>query len=166
MRHDQKDFHLSFALSHQVRYLKHHLAGHVNSGRATALRLKWAYPYNNGNGTGENAIIGDGQDVALISVFVVDSQNRVVPNANNTVTFTLDNESIAFILGVGNGNPGSGAERDKSNFRSVYHGKARVLIQSKLNKEGKVKLTATAKGLESDSITFNINKPPQQIRFV
>ena len=131
--------------------------------------MEWAYPYNDGNVNGDdgaNTIIGDGQDVALISVFVVDSENRVVPNANDTVTFMLDDESIAFILGVGNGNPGAGAERDKSNFRSVYHGKARVLVQSKLNVEGKVTLTATAEGLQSDSIHFNIKKPAKEIRTV
>lgn len=109
-------------------------------------------------------IIGDGLDVALISVFVVDSDGRVVPNANNTVTFKVDNEAVAFVLGVGNGNPGAGAERDKADSRSTYHGKARVLIQSMLNSAGKVTLTATADGLASDHMEFVVAKPSDQIR--
>jgi len=135
------------------------------TGAPSALKLEWTYPYNS-ESVMNNTIIGDGQDVALISVFVVDSEGRIVPNSNNTVTFALDDESIAFILGVGNGDPGAGTARDKADFRDVYHGKARVLVQSKLNMNGKVKLTATAAGLTSDVIEINIQKPMNSIKTV
>ena len=135
------------------------------TGAAVALKLEWSYPYNSESDM-QNTIVGDGQDVALISVYVVDSEERVVPDANDTVQFSVDDESIAFILGVGNGDPGAGAARDKADFRDVYHGKARVLVQSMLNVGGKVKLTATASGLRSDTIEINVEKPENKVQFV
>ena len=120
------------------------------TGEASRIKLELEYPSNS-----NNTIHGDGLDVALISVYVVDDQNRIVPNANNTITFSLDREEIAFILGVGNGNPAC-HERDKSHFRSVYHGKARVLMQSMLNANGFVKLTASSPELASDTIKIQI----------
>eukprot|EP01084_Bolivina_argentea_P180802 312356_1 len=129
-----------------------------------AIKLGWEYPYNEESIT-NNTIVSDGQDVALINVFVVDNQNRIVPNSSNLINFSIDNQDIAFILGVGNGDPAS-HERDKSNSRSVYHGKARILIQSMLNKNGKVILTAKSDGLVDDTIEINIQPTNYKIMTV
>jgi beta-galactosidase len=48
-------------------------------------------------------IDADGEDVAVITVSVADAQGRVVPVADNTVSFEL--EGPGRIIGVGNGNP-------------------------------------------------------------
>ena len=51
------------------------------------------------NGT---SIQGDGNDVAIITVKVLDAKGRVVPTAENGIHFDVRNGKI---LGVGNGNP-------------------------------------------------------------
>ncbi|HEY4249284.1 MAG TPA: beta-galactosidase GalA [Lacunisphaera sp.] len=48
-------------------------------------------------------IKADGEDVSVISVKVADAQGRIVPTADNNVTFTL--EGPGQIIGVGNGDP-------------------------------------------------------------
>jgi len=48
---------------------------------------------------------GDGEDVAVVSVAVVDGQDRVVPNANVPIAFSLAGPGR--IVGVGNGDPAS-----------------------------------------------------------
>eukprot|EP01084_Bolivina_argentea_P083666 151480_1 len=126
------------------------------TNKPIAIKLSWAYPYNT------TQIIGNGQDVALINVFVIDDKNRIVPNSTNLINFALNDQSIAFILGVGNGDPAC-HERDKGTKRSVFHGKARVLVQSMLNKGGKVTLTATSDGLTSDKIDINVKQPKDKI---
>jgi beta-galactosidase len=50
-------------------------------------------------------ISADGEDVAVITVQVVDAQGRIVPVAGNEIGFKL--EGPARIIGVGNGDPGS-----------------------------------------------------------
>src|SRR5262249_60535122 len=45
----------------------------------------------------------DGEDVSLVTVVVVDAQNRVFPIASNLVEFELSGSGR--ILGVGNGDP-------------------------------------------------------------
>lgn len=52
-------------------------------------------------------INADGEDVAIITVSVADSKNRLVPTASNTIEFTL--EGPGKIIGVGNGDPASHA---------------------------------------------------------
>lgn len=50
-----------------------------------------------------SAIKADGEDVSVIAVQVIDAQGRVVPTADNQVTFELDGPGR--IIGVGNGDP-------------------------------------------------------------
>ncbi|HEY5281673.1 MAG TPA: beta-galactosidase GalA [Polyangia bacterium] len=50
-------------------------------------------------------INADGQDVAVVSVAVVDDKGRLVPTAGNAVVFKL--EGPGRIIGVGNGDPSS-----------------------------------------------------------
>jgi beta-galactosidase len=49
------------------------------------------------------AINGDGEDVSVVTVAVVDARGRMVPTASNLVDFAL--EGPGRILGVGNGDP-------------------------------------------------------------
>ena len=48
-------------------------------------------------------IAADGSDVAVVSVQVLDAQGRIVPTADNTVSFEIDGPGR--IIGVGNGDP-------------------------------------------------------------
>jgi beta-galactosidase len=48
-------------------------------------------------------INADGEDISVITIAVTDAQGRVVPIANNAISFTLDGPGR--IIGVGNGDP-------------------------------------------------------------
>ena len=50
-------------------------------------------------------VSADGEDVAVITVQIIDAQGRIVPVADNEIGFTLDGP--ARIIGVGNGDPAS-----------------------------------------------------------
>lgn len=88
------------------------------------------------------AIAGDGCDVAVLTVEVVDSQGRVVPIADNEVFFEVSD--CGRIIGTGNGNPTS-HESDKAPRRRAFNGLAQVIVQSV--KPGSIVLTASSPGL-------------------
>jgi len=98
---------------------------------------------------GKTGAVANGQDVAMISVWAVDSQGRVVPTASNLITFAITGPGS--IYGVGNGDPAS-HEPDKSNKRSLFNGYARLIVQSTTT-AGTMNITASSSGLQSASIT-------------
>eukprot|EP01084_Bolivina_argentea_P265989 451018_1 len=110
-----------------------------------------------------STIYCDGQDVALIEVRIVDVNGIRVPYASNMIDFSISGDGI--IYGVGNGDNAS-HEPDKANSRSVFHGLARVIVQSLLNKPGEMILTASSKGLLSKSVTIYTVPNPEQMFYV
>jgi len=96
-------------------------------------------------------IDGDGEDVSVVTVGVMDSQGRLVPVAENEVTFTVDGPGK--IIGVGNGNPSS-HEPDKGSKRKVFNGLAQVIVQSQ-KQGGEIVLAAKADGLQSATVTIH-----------
>ncbi len=96
-------------------------------------------------------ISADGQDVSLVTVSVVDAQGRVVPVADNEVSFSLTGKGR--LLGVGNGDPSS-HEPDQATQRRAFNGLCLALVQSLRPQHGTIKLTATAPGLRSATITL------------
>ena len=125
------------------------------SGDPYAIELKITYP--------GKEIYADGQDVCMIEVKIVDNMGIRVPTASNMITFDIDGDGIIF--GVGNGDNAC-HEPDKSNKRSTFHGLARVFVQSILDKPGEMKLTASAKGLLSDSVTIYTVVPPKSMLYL
>ncbi len=97
----------------------------------------------------------DGQDVSIVTVAVVDAQGRVVPTADNDVSFTVTG---AKIIGVGNGNPAS-RESDKAPERKVFHGLAQVIVQPP-RQPGPVTLSATSPGLTPETVKINAAPAP------
>lgn len=89
------------------------------------------------------AIRADGCDVCVVRVCIVDGLGRVVPYADNEVSFALAGPGK--IIGVGNGNPSS-HEPDKANRRRAFNGYCLVLIQS-TGGTGSISLRATSPGL-------------------
>jgi len=77
----------------------------ATTGAPAAIRLERGNP----------AIRADGADVALVTARIVDSAGRVVPVADNEITFSIGDS--ARIIGVGNGDPSS-HEPDKATRRS------------------------------------------------
>lgn len=104
-----------------------------------------------------------GQDAALITVMVVDATGQVQPLANHYIQFSVQGNS-AFINGVGNGDPSS-HEPDKASGRSVWHGLARVILQT-TRTPGTVTLTATSPGLTSASIQLVVVAPQNPIPII
>lgn len=98
----------------------------------------------------------DGQDIAIMTVKVLDKKGRVVPTASNRLNFTILNGKI---LGVGNGHPSS---HEPDNFapgeavyRNAFGGLAQVIIRS--DGSGKpVMLTVTSDGLKGASETVAV----------
>jgi len=96
-------------------------------------------------------VAADGEDVALVEFRVVDASNRVVPTADNEVTFALAGPGR--IIGVANGNPSS-HEPDKSVRRKAFNGLGLAIIQA-TTEPGELVLSAQSPGLASAAITVS-----------
>lgn len=95
-------------------------------------------------------LTADNTDLAVVNVAVVDAQGRMVPVADNKVSFTV--AGPARLIGVGNGDPSS-HEADKACSRSAFNGLAQAIVQTTL-KSGKIVLKAESPGLKADSVTL------------
>ena len=96
------------------------------------------------------AILADGEDVSIIAVDVLDAKGRVVPTADDLVTFSVTGS--ARVIGVGNGDPSS-HEADKTNKRHAFNGHCMVIVQAG-TKPGPFIVKATSPGLTSASATI------------
>jgi beta-galactosidase len=102
--------------------------------------------------TPEWAVIdADGYDLAYILVEGLDSDSNVCPLADNYVTFEIDGP--AEIVGVGNGNPLS-FEPFLADGRTLFNGKAMLILRSLKGQPGTIELTAQSEGLESAHVTL------------
>ena len=84
----------------------------------------------------------DGEDVSLLKVEVLDASGRLVPTADNKVSFKISGPGK--IIGVGNGDPNC-QESDKEPKRSVFNGLAQVIVQSSKT-PGEIRVQATKDG--------------------
>jgi beta-galactosidase len=97
-----------------------------------------------------SVLAADNADLAVVNVAVVDAQGRMVPVADNKVSFTVTGP--ARLIGVGNGDPSS-HEPDKAHSRSAFNGLAQCIVQTTF-KSGKIVLKAESPGLKADSVTL------------
>ncbi|HUB51190.1 MAG TPA: beta-galactosidase GalA [Terracidiphilus sp.] len=72
-------------------------------------------------------IDADGEDVAMITVEVLDDQGRPVPTAEYPISFHVSGDGS--LIGVGNGDPNC-QESDKEPKRSLFNGLAQAIVQS------------------------------------
>jgi beta-galactosidase len=100
--------------------------------------------------TDRTKLAADNADVSVVNVAILDAQGRVVPTADNKITFTLTGP--AKLIGVGNGDP-SCHEPDKASSRSAFNGQSQAIVQTTM-KGGKIKLNAEAAGLKTASLTL------------
>ncbi|TAK94020.1 MAG: glycoside hydrolase family 2 protein [Verrucomicrobia bacterium] len=114
------------------------------------------------------ALAADGEDVSVITVQVADAQGRMVPTADNLITFELAGPGK--IIGVGNGDPSShepdqfiatGQSPSPVWQRSLFNGLAQIIVQSTTD-TGEIKLTAAADGLAP--VTTTVNTQPCTLR--
>ncbi|MGO8814719.1 MAG: beta-galactosidase GalA [Terriglobia bacterium] len=90
-------------------------------------------------------INADGEDVSVVAVSVVAAEDRVVPMADNLITFEVTGSGK--LIGVGNGDPSS-HEPDMAHQRHAFNGLCVAIIKS--NKTaGEIKVQATSPGLAS-----------------
>ncbi|WP_281631589.1 glycoside hydrolase family 2 TIM barrel-domain containing protein [Flavobacterium luteolum] len=114
------------------------------SGEAAAIRL-----------TADRKVLHkSSNDLAYISVEIVDKQGNLVPNIDDLeIEYKLDGN--ASIAGLGNGNPS-----DMSSFqgtsKKVFQGKGLVIIKAD-DSSGEVILTARANKLQESHIRIKIN---------
>ena len=95
-------------------------------------------------------VSADGEDVAMFTVEVRDAQGRVVPIADNKVTFRVSGEGR--LIGVGNGDPTS-HESDKGISRKAFSGLCMAIVQA-TKAAGRIAVEATSPGLAPASITI------------
>ena len=98
-------------------------------------------------------LIGDGEDLAVVKVEVIDANGIVVPTANNEVAFSVSGSG--HLAGVGNGNPSS-HELEQGSQRAAFNGLCAALVQSNDGASGTVTLTAASSGLTSASISLPV----------
>jgi beta-galactosidase len=147
--------------------------------RTTAdLHLSWDVPYEPGtlravgtkdgktvvveevSTTGEAAVLllsadrsritADRRDVTHLTVAVQDAQGRVVPTADNEITFAMDGP--VRLIGVDNGDPFSHASYKAPN-RRAFHGLCLAIVQATA-RAGQARITASSPGLQSASIVL------------
>jgi beta-galactosidase len=96
------------------------------------------------------ALTADNNDIAVITVEILDAEGRLVPVANNEVAFTLTGPGK--LIGVGNGDCSS-HEPDKARQRSAFNGLAQAIVQT-TTKSGNITLKAEAAGLKTGTVTL------------
>ncbi|MGN0334093.1 MAG: sugar-binding domain-containing protein [Lachnospiraceae bacterium] len=96
-------------------------------------------------------ITADGKDLAYVTVDVTDAEGNIVPDASNRVKITVEGDGV--LVGVDNGKQ---ADHDsfQADNREAYNGKMLAIVQS-TKEAGSFTVTATADGLESDSVTVH-----------
>ncbi|MHB8526286.1 MAG: beta-galactosidase GalA [Candidatus Acidiferrales bacterium] len=92
----------------------------------------------------------DGEDVSIVTAAILDGENRIVPVADNQISFTLTGPGK--IIGVGNGDPSS-HEPDKASQRKSFNGLAQVIVQAHKT-PGDIMLSAASRGLQTASVTI------------
>lgn len=105
-----------------------------------------------------SAIRADGEDVAVISVEILDKKGREVPDANVPLSLRLEGDGI--ILGAGNGDPAfliaerpaPGADRMQFEIPS-FNGRAQILIQAS-ETPGSAVLTVESPGIKPQTINI------------
>jgi beta-galactosidase len=95
-------------------------------------------------------ITGDGEDLSVVVAQIVDANGRVVPIADNEVTFAVTGP--ARVIGVGNGDPSS-HEPDRATKRRAFGGLCMALVQSKKT-PGVISVEAAADGLAPATSTI------------
>ena len=89
-------------------------------------------------------IAGDGEDVAVVVAEVQDAEGRMVPTANDAVTFGVS--GVGKLLGVGNGDPSS-HESDAGPTRRAFNGLCMAIVQAREG-AGVARVSASSQGLQ------------------
>jgi beta-galactosidase len=101
-----------------------------------------------------SGIHADGQDLAFITVKILDADGNICPNAANKVKFSIEGEGS--LECVGNGDP-TCIESYQASERSAFHGLCLLVVRS-TQKTGKITIRASSEGIEDSVIEINTEK--------
>ena len=143
------DLHLSWDVLYEPGSLK---AVGTKDGKvvATAEIFTTGRPASIGLSSDRESLVTDQRDVAHVAVYILDDKGRVVPTANNEVSFEI--EGAGLLLGTDNGDPAS-HEDYKSNRRKAFHGICLAIVKSS-GKAGWIQVKAVSPALQSASVTI------------
>ena len=89
-----------------------------------------------------------GEDLAFVTVRILDKEGNFCPLADNMINFRIEGEGN--VACVGNGNPAS-IESYQSNQRKAFHGMCLVVVKS-TRQSGKIRCIASSVGLKEDVV--------------
>lgn len=93
----------------------------------------------------------DGQDLVYVTVEVVDVKGRVCPQAATPLTVQLTGPATLAAFGNADLRETDGVQ---DNRHPAWHGRAQLIVRA-THKGGKARVTVTAEGLHSGTITLN-----------
>jgi len=96
-------------------------------------------------------IDADGYDLSFVTVQIEDKNGNFCPLADNLIQFQV--EGPATIAAVGNGNAAT-TEPFHANYRKAFNGQCMLIIRSRGESAGEIKITATSEGLASRNVTI------------
>ena len=94
-------------------------------------------------------LTADGDDLAYITVDVLDKAGHLVPDADNIIHFTV--EGAAEVAAVGNGDSAT-IEPFIADYRRAFNGKAVLIIRTVTGKAGDITVSAYSKELNVEPI--------------
>ncbi len=101
------------------------------------------------------AIDADGRDIAFVRVSVVDKDGNLIPDDGRLVNFSV--KGAGSFRAAASGNPAS-LDLFHQPRHHLFSGELTALVQAG-KKPGKAVFTASAKGLQSASITIEVGRP-------
>ncbi|KAI0872365.1 glycoside hydrolase superfamily [Hypoxylon argillaceum] len=97
-----------------------------------------------------SSIRADGEDLAYITVEVVDSKGRVVPQATNDITF--DVSGAGELVATDNGDP-TDLVSFPSKQRKAFSGLALAIVRARTGKQGTITISASGVNLKNGRVT-------------
>ena len=101
-------------------------------------------------------VLGDGRDLAYITIRVLDAKGRFVPTAATPLKFAVHGN--AEIVGVCNGDP-TDLTSLKGEKINAFSGMAQVILRSKRDSEGTATLKISGEGVPAATVKIRITKP-------
>ncbi|KAF5022172.1 hypothetical protein F66182_5759 [Fusarium sp. NRRL 66182] len=99
-------------------------------------------------------IDADGEDLAFLKVAITDAKGRIVPDANNTLAFSVTGPGE--IVATDNGYPADFTSFH-SKERDAFSGLALAIARSKSRGRGSFTVKAESQGLKAASVTVKLN---------
>ncbi|MCD8299187.1 MAG: DUF4982 domain-containing protein [Opitutae bacterium] len=103
-----------------------------------------------------SVILGDGRDLAYVTIKILDAKDRMVPTADNALKFSVSGS--ADIVGVCNGDP-TDLTSMKGNEIKAFSGMAQVILRSKRDSSGKATLKISGSKLPGKTVEIEVKKP-------